>query len=518
MKPFILYTLILCLIAGCSPDERDTGGLVLSLETSPNKLDPAYVVDVSEGRICSLLYQGLVRFTPAGEVVPDLARGWEIDDSGMRYRFHLDTRMKFSTGRPVVAADVIRSFERVLSPATASPRRWVLQQILGADDFTAGRSPSLEGLDAPDDSTLVITLKEPYQPFIMLLGMPGACVVPPGTAEPLSDHPVGSGPWMLVDWKRADRMVLQPNRYHPRPSASIESIIFRIIPEPFTRIAEFESGSLDILHVPSAELDRFLGDERLRDRLQIVTELRVTYVGLNNRHPVLGDLRVRRALNMAIDVERLITVLLQGQAVRAAGAIPPALPGYRTRAPYRYDPATARRLLREAGVPDGYELDLWQRDSPEGNLMCEALQGYLQQVGIEARLVKREWSAFKQAVGEGKVDAFFLDWYADYPDAENFLFPLFHSGNSGGGGNRVFFSNHRVDSLITLSQRTIDAEARTALYARIDSLVFDQAPWIFLYFPRSVYAVNPRIRGYEAARIYLGEEYRTVRTVDTQTE
>lgn len=516
MKQALRYVLFVFLLVSCTSDERRPRALSLALETSPNKLDPAYVVDVSEGRICSLIYQGLVRFSHSGDLMPDLARTWEIADSGARYRFHLDTGMKFSNGRRVIASDVVLSFERVLAHDTVSPRRWVFEQILGADDFSNGRSPDIAGLTAPDDSTVVIVLREPYAPFIMLLGMPSACIVPAEALSGLSDHPVGSGRWRLDVWERGDRLVLAPNRFHPLAADALDSIEFRIIPEPFTRIAEFESHSLDILNVPAAEMDRFLGDSRNRNRLQSITELRVAYVGLNNRHPVLGDVRVRRALNMAVNVERMIEVLLRGQGVRAAGVIPPALAGYHERDPYPYDPIEARRLLREAGVPEGFTLDLWQRDSPEGNLLCEAIQGYLKQAGIEVRLVKREWNAFKEAVSRGKVDAFFLDWYADYPDAENFLYPLFHSRNLGGGGNRSFFENQDVDSLIERSQRTIDPVERAALYAQVDSLVFSRAPWIFLYFPRSVYAVSPQVSGYQASVIYLGEEYGLVRKAETE--
>jgi peptide/nickel transport system substrate-binding protein/oligopeptide transport system substrate-binding protein len=125
--------------------------------------------------------------------------------------------------------------------------------------------------------------------------------------------------------------------------------------------------------------------------------------------------------------------------------------------------------------------------------------------------VKREWSAFKEAVSQGKVDAFFLDWYADYPDAENFLYPLFHSRNVGGGGNRSFFRDARVDGLIERAQRTIDANTCRLLYSHIDSLIYAEAPWIYLYFPRSFEAVSPDVIGYRIPFLYLGRDYTGVR-------
>jgi peptide/nickel transport system substrate-binding protein/oligopeptide transport system substrate-binding protein len=210
-----------------------------------------------------------------------------------------------------------------------------------------------------------------------------------------------------------------------------------------------------------------------------------------------------------VDVDRIIGVLAAGRAVRATGAIPPGLAGHARRPAYRFDPGGARRLLRDAGYPDGFDMEIWQRDSPEGNRVVEAVQGYLLEVGVRVRIVKREWSAFKEAVSQGRVDAFFLDWYGDYPDGENFLYPLFHSANAGGGGNRSFFSDPDVDRLIEQSQRALEGAAAERIYAAVDSLVYDRAPWIYLYFPTSFVVVSPRVRGYTFPVVYLGEDFST---------
>jgi peptide/nickel transport system substrate-binding protein/oligopeptide transport system substrate-binding protein len=282
---------------------------------------------------------------------------------------------------------------------------------------------------------------------------------------------------------------------------------YRIIPEPFTRVAEFEAGTLDVLEIPDAEVPRFRSDQKAHVLKR--PELRVFYVGLNNQK--FTDPRVRRALNHAVNVPALVRVLASGEAVPAHGSVPPALPGYEERPGYEYDPALARRLLAEAGYPDGLTLEIWQRESTEGNRVLEAVQGYLLAVGVHATLVRREWSAFKEAVNAGKVDAFFLDWIADYPEAENFLFPLFHSANQGGGGNRSRFSDPEVDRRLEAASRMPDAASRAGAYAQIDSLVYAQAPWIYLYFPTSFHVVSPRISGYRLPAIYLGNDFSEVR-------
>jgi peptide/nickel transport system substrate-binding protein/oligopeptide transport system substrate-binding protein len=335
---------------------------------------------------------------------------------------------------------------------------------------------------------------------------PAARVV--DVSSPARRYPAGSGPWQVSEWLRGDRITLVPNPHHPRRATGIEGVRYRIIPEPFTRIAEFEAGSIDVLEIPDAEVPRFRSDEETGPGILKRPELRVFYVGMNNQK--FTDPRVRRALNHAVNVPALVRVLASGEAVPAHGSVPPGLPGYAERPGYEYDPARARALLEEAGA-ENLKLEIWQRESAEGNRVLEAVQGYLLAVGVKATLVRREWSAFKEAVNAGRVDAFFLDWIADYPEAENFLFPLFHSANQGGGGNRARFADPEIDRLLDETSRMIDASARARAYARIDSLVYASSPWIYLYFPTTFHAVSPRVSGYRLPAVYLANDFSGVR-------
>jgi len=501
-----IVLLILAAIAGCG-EEKGAPALRLAFETEPSTLDPAFAVDYSSGMAASLVHSGLVRFDPEGGIIPDLAREWSVSPGGMEYTFVLSTA-EFSGGLPVTAGDVVRSFRRLVDPATASPRWWVLEPVEGAFRARATGDTGLLAVEAIDDSTVVIVLERPAAHFLSLLAMPAACITGPeagGMGDDYGRAPDGSGPWTLESWISGERMVLGRRDRAGGRRKGVERMVIRMLPEPMTRIAEFEVGNLDILEIPAAELDRWrIAAPRLLSR----PELRVVYIGLNNTRPPFDDLRVRRAVNMAVDVEAVIAHVLFGAAGRIAGVVPEGLrEGPPLAAPYRYDPPRARAQLADAGYADGFEIELWQRDNPEAGRVLESVQAYLAEVGIEARIVTREWSAFKQAVQMGTPDAFYLDWFADYPDPGNFLAPLFHSENRGGGGNRTGYTNGEVDSLLDAASAVLSPERRWDMLARAERIVYEDAPWLFLWFPVRYEAVSPRLKGYTMPLIFNGQQY-----------
>jgi peptide/nickel transport system substrate-binding protein/oligopeptide transport system substrate-binding protein len=310
---------------------------------------------------------------------------------------------------------------------------------------------------------------------------------------------------MLSSWAESDEILLVPNPGWPGPRTAIEGLSFRIIPEQMTQIAEFETGSLDVLEVPRAELEHW---RAAGTPLLWKEELRVVYIGLNTRKPPFTDPRVRHAMNLAVDVEKIVAHVLFGAGKRARGVIPPSLrlsPGPAER--YPYDPARAKALLAEAGYPNGFAMEIWQRENPEAGRVLESVQGYLAEIGITAKLVTREWGAFKEAIDQGTPDAFFLDWLADYPDAENFLTPLFHSSNIGGSGNRTGYRNARVDSMLDAASMCMDRTERGELYRSAEEIVYGDAPWLFLWFPEKYEVVSPRLTGYRIPLIFNGQRF-----------
>jgi peptide/nickel transport system substrate-binding protein/oligopeptide transport system substrate-binding protein len=229
-----------------------------------------------------------------------------------------------------------------------------------------------------------------------------------------------------------------------------------------------------------------------------------------------GDARVRRAINHAVDTHALLQQLAGGRGRLAAGVIPPSLDGAdTTRAPYAYDAARPRQPLADAGYRDGFTIQLWSSTTPPFPRIAETIQGYLREVGITAELVQRDAASAREAARNGEVDMIVKDWFADYPDAENFLYPLLHPAAAGPGGNLSFYSNAGYDSLVTAARRTTDEAARLALYREADAIAFDDAPMLFLWFYNDLYAVQPWIQGFRVPTIFNGQRWTTVKVGPT---
>ena len=502
LAPFALA----CTGGDSSPTRRT---LVDSRDTyDPRSLDPALSTDVPTGRAVAYLFDGLIRFTPDARIEPALAERWDTSPDGKVYTFHLRPGVKFHDGTPLVAKHVVTSFQRVLDPAQRGGRGWPIYPIAGARDFTDGKAKSVAGLAAPNDSTVVVTLAEPLAIFPKLLAMPVTAIVPPSAGTDFGERPVGTGPWRLVEWKHDDYLRFAANKEYWGGAPKADSLTARIIPEPSTQIAEFESGNVDVLLVPEAESRRWSQTDERSATLTSVPALRFIHMSINTRRGPLRDARVRRAINHAVDTRGMLERLVSGRGRVAAGVIPPILEGADTlRAPYAYDPAAAKRLLAEAGYPNGIDVELWTSTTPIFVRMTETIQGYLNAVGIRAKIVQRESASAREAARKGEADLFVREWYADYPDPENFLYPLLHSQSAGVGGNYSFYESADFDRLVDASHREQNEARRVALYQQADSIAFHDAPMLFLYFYNDLYAIQPWIEGFTPPTIFNGQRW-----------
>ena len=477
----------------------------------PRSLDPALSTDVPTGRAVSYLFDGLTGFTPDARVRPGLAERWDVSADGKVYTFHLRPGVSFSDGTPLHASQVLHSFERVLDPHGTGARGWPLYPIRGARAYAADSARTISGITVVDDSTVRITLDTALAIFPKLLAMPVASIVPDSVGRDFGEHPVGTGPWRLVRWKHDDYLLFARNTHYWGSAPKLDSLLTRIIPEPSTAVAEFEAGNVDLLYVPESETEQWEQTDERKALLVSAPALRLWYVAINCTRGPLRDARVRRALNYAVDVPTILQHLVGGRGRLAAGVIPPSLDGADTsRAPYGYDPAKAKQLLAAAGYSGGFAVELWVGNDPTFMRVAQSIQAYLAAVGVRATLVQRDNASAREAARNGQTDLIIKDWYADYPDAENFLYPLLHGVNRGVGGNVSFYENPAYDRLVTRARRTQDDAARAALYREADSLEFSDAPMIYLFFYNELYAVQPWIRGFQVPVIFNGQRFTDV--------
>jgi ABC-type transport system substrate-binding protein len=502
-------------LAACKGGDapRARHGIVDSRDTyDPRSLDPALSTDVPTGRAVSYLFDGLTRFTPDARVVPALATRWEVSPDGRTYTFHLHQGVKFHDGTPLTANAVVSSFKRVLAPGSTAGRTWPLMPIQGASAFNEGKAKALPGIVAVDDSTVRIVLGEPLTIFPKFLAMPVAAIVPESAGDGFGEKPVGTGPWKFVEWKHDDYIKFAKNPTYFGGPPAVDTLVARIIPEPSTAQAEFESGNVDILQVAEGETRNWEQTDDKSAMLQSAPALRMYYVAINTTRGPLADARVRRAINHAIDTKTILERLIAGRGRVAAGVVPPALDsGGPQRAPYAYDTAAARRLLAEAGHANGIDVELWVSQDATFARLAQTIQGYLTAVGIRAKIVQRDASSVREAARNGQVDLVVKDWWADYPDADAFLYPLLHSANKGVGGNLSFYARPAFDSLVTLARRTQDDAERTRLSRQADSLAFADAPVGYLFFYNELYAIQPWVKNFQVPSIFNGQAMTGVR-------
>jgi ABC-type transport system substrate-binding protein len=504
-----LLLAILLALSACAEPGSGGGAVNYYFTYDPRSLDPALSTDVPTGEVVSLLFDNLTQFDADAHLTPGLARAWETDPTGRSYTFHLRPNATFHDGRPIKASDVRSSMLRALAPGTTGGRGWPLFPIRGARAYAAGQSKDIDGIAVPNDSTVVLTLEEPLNIFPKLLAMPVAAIVPTPTSSDFDQRPNGSGPWKFVSWSHDDAIVLAKNEKYWGGSPKSDTLRIRIIPEPLTQAAEYEAGHLSVVEVPIGETRRW--EETHSQELQRRPVIREYYVAINTTRGPLRDVRVRRALNHAIDVRTLLTTLFADRGVRAAGSLPPGIAGYdSTRAPYDYNPAEAKRLLAEAGYPNGFGVKLWRTQRAELSRLAQSIQQSLAEVGIRAEIVERDASSARAAVRNGEADLFLTDWWADYPDPENFNYPLFYSRNKGPGGNYAFLADPRLDSMIVRARSTTDENEKVRLAREIDVRVFDLAPWIFLWFPVDVWAAQPDVQGWRVPLIFTGQRWTQV--------
>ncbi|MEO5356774.1 MAG: ABC transporter substrate-binding protein [Nitrospirae bacterium YQR-1] len=503
----ILLLCLLLLIVSCNGKSTEPDNyLHLRINANPTTLDPAYVVDVSGGAICAKIFNGLVKLNENLEVVPDIAKSWTISRDSLKYTFYLNDNVTFHNGRLLTAKDVEYSLKRLLLPQTKSPNTWVVMSLLGAEEFLNGKAQSLEGIKVTDNYTVELNLKTPFAPFIKLLTMPPAYIVPEAEVERLkkgfANQPTGTGPFQFSRWEPDSELILSRFDGYFESKAKIAGIRYRVIPEDLTTVTEFMLGNLDITDVTVSSYKLFTTDPKYSKNLKTATGLNTYYLGLNNSKAPLNNVLLRAAIAHAIDRNKIRETYFQGRGTLADGPIPETLKPYKLAGAYPYDPQRARQLVADSGYNKSEKLKFYVAAIQDSIDIAEIITSFLKEAGIEVEIKVLEWSAYKSAINKGETDLFWLGWWADYPDGENFLYPLFHSSNFGPGGNRTRFTDKNTDRLIEEAQRTVDNKKREALYKNIEQKIVEESPAVFFWHRKDYVVTQPWIKHFTLSAIY----------------
>ncbi len=503
-RKYVLASVLAAALSGCSGGKVDRSNtLTYRFMSDPPSLDPAHSTDTTSGTVTALIFDGLVDLEPVSlEVIPAVAESWEVSDDQLTYTFHLRKGVKFHNGREVKADDFRCTFERTLRPETASERTWVLEFIKGANEFHAGKTKKIEGVEVVDDYTLKLTVKHPYPLFLQLLTMEAASAVPREVTEKWGDdfvdHLVGCGPYKFVRWKRYAFVVLEAfdDYYGGRPK--IDRIEFKVIPYNDVALLKYEEGELDMLaELPTGRVRDT--ERKYPEEYKVWPILGTYYIGINNdKPPFKGNVKLRKAINYAISKKAICEAIFEGVPLPAKSILPPGIPGYNPNLKgYPYNPGLAKKLLGEAGYPGGKRLpviDLWYNIDQGHERVCIQIQNDLKGIGIKVRLINHDWGAHLEACRDGQPTLMRMGWLADMPDPENFLYILLHTDKIG-STNYSRYANPEFDELVGKAMHSSDPQERIALYQKAEEMALDDAVWIFLYYYRDVLMCKPYVKG-----------------------
>ncbi len=489
-KTFIFITIInFVFLTGCSQKRTDYKTLYLRLPEQPSTLDPALTVDVYSGGILSKIYSTLVKFDENLAILPDAAEKWAISRDGRQYVFYIDENLRFSDGTSVTSRDVKKSFQRILSPGSLSSRKWMFENVMGAVEFIDGKEKDVSGFEIIGEKILGIELIKPFAPFLGLLAMPNAAIVKEGVNSLL-----GSGAFKLEKWERGEKILLSKNREYLGGDSFLENICYRIIPQDFTAISEFKQGNLDILGLSNSMVDSFKAAEYEKNVYSKIG-LNIYYIGFNCQKKPFNNIAVRRALVSTIDKERIIKTILVSRAEPAFSPVPPVLLDVE-----HYE------VEKKVVFPKERALKLLINTSDEMQTIAEVCQHFWKEKGVKVDIIQREWNGFKEALNNGEFDMFILSWWADYPDAENFLYPVFYSGNWGPKGNRARYSNKIFDKVIVEARSELDLNKRENLYRQAVKIVVRDCPWAFLWHKKDYSVIQPWVVNFKIYPLYYSDK------------
>ena len=476
-------------------------------------LDPIYAKDLPHIWACNQLYSSLVAFDEEMDVVPRVAHSWDISEDGTVYTFHLRNDVFFHKdeaipeGRRVNAEDVCYSFNRVVDKSLNSPGSWIFSSVAHEDGHYA--------FQALDDSTFQIKLSKPFPPFLGILSMTYASIVPKEAVEYYGDafrsHPIGTGPFHFQYWNEGVKLVFRRNpEYFETDSIGerlpyLDAVSISFLIDRQVAFLEFIKGKFDFMSGIDArykdELLTYDGDlrQKYEDKIELITgpflntEYICFYIAPDDPLGVDRARALRQAVNLSIDRDKMLRYLRNGIGIPGTGGmIPEGLPGHRDSIGYDFDLKRAQRLVKDNQL-EGYTLHL--STTAEYADIGKFVQSQVEQIGLQCKMEVMPPATMRSMRSNGSLSFFRASWVADYPDAENYLSLFTTSNFSPDGPNYSHYSNKQFDRLYDKAMACTDDDERAAYYAEMDSLMMTDAPVVVLFYDEVLRFVNKRVKG-----------------------
>jgi ABC-type transport system substrate-binding protein len=500
MKKILLITLVVGLaltLGGLTSAGAETikqgGSMIVTYKDDISTLDPAIGYDWQNWSMIKALFNGLMDYEAGTyNLEPDLAKSFTISPDGKTYTFKLRDDVKFHNGRKLTAEDVKYSIERAINPKTQSPGQGFFWSIKGFDEMVAGTTTDLSGMTVIDPYTLKIELSSPDATFLHVMAINFAFAVPKEEVEKYGQdfgkHPVGTGAFKMKEWKLGQHVVYERNTdYYKAGLPRLDKIVFEVGQEPTVALLRLQRGEVDILGdgIPPARFLQVKNDPQNAGLIIEGGQLHTGYVSMNVRIKPFDNKKVRQAVNMAINKQRICKII-NNRAVPANQPLPPAMPGYdKNYKGYPFDPAKAKALMAEAGFADGFTTELYANNTDPNPRIAQAIQRDLAEIGINAEIKTLAQSTVIAAGGEEDQAPMIwsggMAWIADFPDPSNFYGPILGCGGAvKGGWNWSWYCNEELDALAAkadaMSDPALKAE-REDLWRSIFIKLMDDAPW-----------------------------------------
>ncbi|MEP2680275.1 MAG: ABC transporter substrate-binding protein [Sulfitobacter sp.] len=525
MKKFLTSTALVAALAlpgtvfadahsDIDPNAKSGGNITITYKDDVATLDPAIGYDWQNWSMIKSLYDGLMDYAPGTtDLRPGLAESYEISEDGQTFTFKLREGVKFHNGREMTAEDVKYSLDRVTNPKTQSPGAGFFGSIAGFDAISSGETETLEGVKVIDPLTVEITLSRPDATFLHVMGLNFAAVVAKEAVEEagadFGKTAMGTGAFKLGEWTIGQRLVFEKNEDYWREGLPyLDSVTFEVGQEPIVALLRLQNGEVDVPGdgIPPAKFQEVMADPEQAARVVEGGQLHTGYITLNTKMPPFDNADVRRAVNMAINKER-ITQVINGRAVPATQPLPPSMPGYTEGYEgYGYDPEKAKEMLAEAGFADGFETELYVMNTDPNPRIAQAIQQDLSKIGIKASIQSLAQASVIAAGGEEDQAPMIwsggMAWIADFPDASNFYGPILGcAGAVQGGWNWSWYCNEEVDAMATEADSMTDpdaVEARLEKWSDVYMKVMEDAPWVPVFNEQRYTMKSERMGGADA--------------------